>query len=107
MKTSKQRPFTPEEDETLVRMREDFATWDEIGRAIGCIGTTVRARAAVTRPDLTVSNRERAAAAAAREAEENPEPAVVMVSRPEGALPVRHVISWSAIFLSSQLPLTD
>lgn len=104
---SKQRPFTPAEDETLERMREDFATWDEIGRAIGCTGTTVRARCAITRPELTVANRDRAAAAAALEAAENPEPAVVMVSRPEGALPVRHVISWSAIFVSSQLPLTD
>ena len=104
---SHKRKFSDAEDALLVRMRQGNSTWDEIGRAIGCTGTTVRAHASVIRPDLCVSNRERAAAAAAREAEENPEAAVVMVSRPEGALPVRHVISWSAIFVSSQLPLTD
>ena len=102
---SRMRRFSEAEDALLVTMREGFATWDEIGAKIGCTGTTVRARAAVTRPDLTVSNRERAAAAAAREAEENPEPAVVMVSRPEGALPVGHILSWGAIFLPCQLPV--
>ena len=105
MRPSQARKFSEAEDALLVNMREANACWQEIGRAIGCSGSTIRARTTIIRPDLTVSNRDRAAAAAALEAAENPEPAIVMVTRPDGPLPAMHPISWLAIVISSQLPL--
>ena len=106
MRPSQARKFSEAEDALLVNMREANACWQEIGRAIGCSGSTIRARTTIIRPDLTVSNRDRAAAAAA-EAEEAAEPATETITRTEAPLPPMHPLSWFPILVSSQRPLTD
>ena len=94
-------PRDPADDAVIVEMRGAGATWKAIAQRLGWTGSTVKTRCETIAPHLVAPPSED------EEPEQPLEPGMVMVARTEAPLPVGHALSWGAILVSSQLPLTD
>ena len=92
-------PRDPADDAIIIEMRGAGATWKAIAQRLGWTGSTVKTRCETIAPHLV------APPAEDEEPDEPLAPGMVPVTRTEAPLPVGHPISWSAIFLSCQLPV--